>query len=528
MWGRQVVILVRVIVLALCVAISFSAGLTSRIAVSLMALCGLALVMSLPLPPRWIRISPLIEAALAAAVIASVPTLSDAPLLYLVVPALAAGLISGFVATLIASAVTAISFVVVRALTGATLTANDRTMLIQWIGLGILLGLVGSWGHAAAERAKSTNSSYAQANRLLTQLRDLARTLPIGFDEVAIAGSLLDGLQREFGATQAIVSTMTDGGRLTPLISAGADRAMWGAGTPEGGWAQAVESGEAVTSSTQLDDSPGHSLIVALRLGDRRLGVCAISRPNSAFTAEEIGAVTERVADACLQLDTGRLFSEVRALATVEERRRLAREIHDGIAQELAGMSFVVDDLSYRTTDLETRSELITLRHQLTQMISELRLSIFDLRTQVEPTIGLGTALGDHVRQVGAMAGLTVHLELNEDVRRLGIETETELLHIAQEAIANARRHAHARNLWVTLRTDPPQVLLRIADDGIGITDQTSDRFGLIIMAERAERIGAQMIISDREGGGTTVEVSVSSPTPDVERDSFEPLGRGN
>ena len=141
------------------------------------------------------------------------------------------------------------------------------------------------------------------------------------------------------------------------------------------------------------------------------------------------------------------LFGEIRSIATVEERRRLAREIHDGIAQELASLGYLMDDLTARArqaSDDGLEEELRGLRRELTRIISELRLSIFDLRSEVHADVGLGLALSDYVRAVGTGSGLTVHVILNEGASRLAVETETELMRIAQEAITNARRHAGA------------------------------------------------------------------------------------
>lgn len=508
-WGRGVVVLARVIVLALCVALAVSSGQAPELTVPLLALTGLAIVMSLPLPPAWARIAPIAEAALAAAVVGSTPGLPDALLLYLVVPPLAAGLLDGFVPALLASGMTAIALVGSRALSGALGTGNDRSAVIQWVGLGLLVGLVAAWGRWSTLRAVGSGDEYRQASKLLTELRDLARTLPTGFDEVGIAAGLLGDLRRAAGAEQGVVLTLTDSGRLAPLSELGADRAMWGAGAPSGQWQQAVEASSAITADGSLDGTAGHTALMPLRLGDRRVGVVAISRRDAAFAAAELSTVATLADDAALRLDTGRLFSDVRAWATVEERQRLSREIHDGIAQELAGVGFLVDNLAHRSNDVETREDLQQVRAELTRIVSELRLSIFDLRSQVGPSIGLGTALGDHVREVGAMAGLTVHLVLDEDVRRLPVESETELLRIAQEAIANARRHAQARNLWVTARVAPPSALVRVEDDGIGMGDARSDSFGIDIMRERAARIGATLTVRPRVGGGTVVEASL-------------------
>ena len=202
----------------------------------------------------------------------------------------------------------------------------------------------------------------------------------------------------------------------------------------------------------------------------------------------------------------------VRTLATAEERRRLAREIHDGIAQELASLGYVVDDLAARARFLpDLEEDLKGLRSELTRVISELRLSIFDLRSEVASTVGLGTAISDYVRQVGAGSEFTVHLVLDESPVRLPIDAETELLRIAQEAVTNVRKHSRASNLWVTCRIDPPSALLRVEDDGSGLGKPRADSFGLEVMRERAGRIGATLSVRDREEGGTAVEVLLGS-----------------
>jgi signal transduction histidine kinase len=129
----------------------------------------------------------------------------------------------------------------------------------------------------------------------------------------------------------------------------------------------------------------------------------------------------------------------------------------------------------------------------------------------VQTTVGLGTAISDYVRQVGAGSNFTVHLVPDEAPMRLPIDAETELLRIAQEAVTNARKHADAENLWVTCRVDPPTALLRVEDDGKGLGRPRNDSFGLEVMRERAARIGAQLSVSRREQGGTAVEVTLGS-----------------
>jgi signal transduction histidine kinase len=214
-----------------------------------------------------------------------------------------------------------------------------------------------------------------------------------------------------------------------------------------------------------------------------------------------------------LRLDTALVFDEIRTLATADERQRLAREIHDGIAQEVASLGYVVDDLAATADDPLLSGRLHQLRRELSRVVADLRLSIFDLRSDVSQTTGLGAALSDYVRQVGAKSHLTVHLTLEEAPYRLAPAVEAELLRIAQEAITNARKHASARNLWVHCWTDPPRAGLVVRDDGAGIRGRREDSFGIQIMRERAERIDATVEIRDSSPvspRGTVVDVKVA------------------
>ena len=214
------------------------------------------------------------------------------------------------------------------------------------------------------------------------------------------------------------------------------------------------------------------------------------------------------------------LFDEVRGVATAEERRRLAREIHDGIAQELSYLGYVVDGLTAdaKEHDEGLTDELRSLRREITRIVSELRLSIFDLRSEVDIHGGLGAALSEYVRSVGQQTEMTVHLSLDEAATRLPAETEAELLRIAQEAITNARKHAAATNLWVTLVVDPPSALLRVEDDGRGLGTGRHDSFGLSIMRERASRLRTNVEVAPREPRGTRVEVVLGGPTSSTTR----------
>jgi signal transduction histidine kinase len=512
--AEAIVVVVRLGVLALCGLLSLLTELDVP-KIDLLALAVIALLASIPLPSsRITKLRPLVEAAAAAAVIGSTTPLPDPLLPYLVIPPLAAGLLSGALASVSATLVSLLVLVALRRTSGELTTRPEVTVIAEWIGLGLATGLVGSWARSVSNRENQVNSTYVAAHRLLTRLRDVARALPTGLDEVALAQQVLSSMGEELSFDRAGLYGWAEGGVLMPLAYAGADHVEWHPSMQEGIWAKVWRSGQAVQQTgTFSDPARGHSAVLALRLGDRRVGLVGFERDGGPWSARQLAKAQVLTDDAALRIDTGQLFSEVRALATVEERRRLAREIHDGIAQEIASLGYVVDDLSARTTDPGQREDLSTLRSELTRIVSELRLSIFDLRSDVQPAAGLGAALTSYVRSVGTGSGLTVHLVLDESAFRLPIEAETELLRVAQEAITNARKHARARNLWVTCRVDPPRAFLRIADDGRGLGSPRADSYGLEIMRERSTRMGAALTVRNRVGGGTVVEVTLGATT---------------
>jgi signal transduction histidine kinase len=241
------------------------------------------------------------------------------------------------------------------------------------------------------------------------------------------------------------------------------------------------------------------------------VGLLAVERRGQPWGDDELIELSDAGNAEAVRLEAALLFDEVRSLATAEERQRLAREIHDGVAQEVASLGYLIDDINAHAPP-EVTSQLTGLRDEVSRIISELRFSIFDLRREIGPGASLTSVLADHARYVGATAGIAVHLELSESPARLRTAIESEILRIAQEAIANARRHSRARNLWITCLVDAPEIYLRVDDDGRGLLPPRDDSFGLSIMRERAERAGCQLSVTDRPGGGTSVEVH--RPTP--------------
>ncbi|MEO3747416.1 GAF domain-containing sensor histidine kinase [Plantactinospora sp. B5E13] len=403
---------------------------------------------------------------------------------------------------------------------------------VQWLILaGLGLSAAGTLQRILQARGESRPQPYAEATRLLTQLRSVARQLPgATLDPGGISEHLLEELRGVARADRAAVLSASGGGRLVVLAQVGVDRVDWETTLDaDSAIADAWASQQPQTANrSQARSHRGgevSSLVVPLVAGVRTVGLVALEADvANAYPSPVVAQVTALTGPAALRLEAALLFDEVRSLATNEERQRLAREIHDGVAQELVMVGYGIDNAMATLPDgaKETAEELRALRAEVTRVITELRLSLFELRSEVDRHGGLAAAIAEYARTVGASAGLRVHYTLDESTARLPAATEAELLRIAQEAITNARKHAGAANLWVTCAVDPPFAQIEVSDDGQGIADQRPDgRYGLAIMTERAERIRGRLEISPRHPSGTTVAVVLgTSPRRDNVRDS--------
>jgi signal transduction histidine kinase len=460
-----------------------------------------------------------VEAALIGLVIGVALPEGVVLLPYLVVLALIAGTQRGVVAV---TTVVLAETCTVGLLTGTVAVTPDPVGMYRalgpWLITGIIAGLMGSWLRETgrAPGGRSVDGAYESARRILGQLRSVTRNLSCGLDPVAIADELLEELRADLDADHAAVLVGSDGHRLSPLAFSSEearDLLVQGPGeaTAQRCWG---EVRPIVPDSAEPEGSEASRLpvvAVPLSLGARPVGV-VLARVATLPSAEALAASAGRLRERALQLETALAFDEIRSLATAEERRRLAREIHDGIAQEVASLGYLMDDLHAGATSRSQQDLAQFIRGELSRLVTELRLSIFDLRSEVNPTATLGSALSDYVRQVAARSNMAIHLTLDEGATRLRTETETELLRIAGEAIANARKHSGAENLWVTCTVQPPYTCLEISDDGRGLAAGREDSYGFHIMKERADRVNAQLDISAGPGAGTTVRVTIGEP----------------
>lgn len=201
--------------------------------------------------------------------------------------------------------------------------------------------------------------------------------------------------------------------------------------------------------------------------------------------------------------------------AVIDERARLSRELHDGLAQLVAFLLVRLDtvaDLVQADRRAEALVELERLRDLSDDLYVDVREAIAGLRSRVAER-GLASALRDYLDEFEERHGIEVALDVDPSVRVPDL-VGLHLFRIVQEALANVRKHAQARRVWVHLRPCPGGFALEIGDDGVGFdparsTPSTQRSFGLTGMAERAQALGGELRIESAPGSGTRVRVSV-------------------
>ncbi|MES1026256.1 PAS domain S-box protein [Gloeocapsa sp. BRSZ] len=207
---------------------------------------------------------------------------------------------------------------------------------------------------------------------------------------------------------------------------------------------------------------------------------------------------------------------QAEAASILEERNRMAREIHDTLAQAFTGILAQVGAANQvLTDDLEATQAHLNLIKELARTgLIEARRSVVALRPQLLEEGSLQSALHRLVAQIRAAAmDTTLYYEIEGAVYSLPTEVESNLLRIGQEALTNAIRHANADEIRVELVYDRDQVCLRVKDNGRGFgvgSIPSSEGFGLLGMSERAERIGAQLTIRSQPGQGTEMIVTIN------------------
>ena len=215
------------------------------------------------------------------------------------------------------------------------------------------------------------------------------------------------------------------------------------------------------------------------------------------------------------RLETERRESSRRALAAQEaERLRIARGLHDEVGQVLTGVLLQLDALAEAGPD-SRRRRVDETRYAVRQALEEVRRIAQELRPELLEHLGLVSALTELSRTFADQSGITVERRFAGDLPTLSPEAELAIYRVAQESLTNVARHGQASTVELSLEPGAASVVLRVIDNGRGITEAASQngRGGLRGMRERAVLVGGAFVVKPGRRGGVEVRLEVPAET---------------
>ncbi|WGX94711.1 sensor histidine kinase [Nocardioides sp. L-11A] len=462
-----------------------------------------------------LSLSPATEAAAIGVVCAL--GMIDAPVILaaLVVPPLYATAIAGVRTMLRTVLVELITVVALGLMWWENVSADQAVAIFTWTMAGLGLSLIAAVTFSS-DRVTDPLAPYRDAQEHLKQLNDLAGSLSSGLDVGALGGELLSQVSDDI-PNRALVLYVPRGDTLSPVAS-----------TVE------LEPADAIAVETLAGDvrlqapEAGHPVEIgegfAFRVSEQ--AIVAGLRPvgSDVGRALPLASVARDLADMAVKLDAALLFAQFRDAATADERNRLAREMHDGVAQDIASLGYIIDALAARPADEQQAQALGMLRERVSKVVAEVRQSVMNLRTSIGESESLGAAISNVARHLSEASGIPIRVRLDEQPTRLRPEVEAELFRIAQEAMNNAVKHARATSIDVRCQVYAPEAVITVTDDGVGLQTARSDSHGLKIMRERARLIGADLLVRDNASRGLTVTVALKIPRSTLTTEGASPI----
>jgi nitrate/nitrite-specific signal transduction histidine kinase len=257
--------------------------------------------------------------------------------------------------------------------------------------------------------------------------------------------------------------------------------------------------------------------------GDQRIGMLGLAvatRSSRRFEVAEVETLSALATQVGLAIEADRLRSELQALAIQGERERIAREMHDGLAQVLAYVntkSQAVEEMLAAGKPDEARRQLAELAKAARSVYVDVREAILSLAAPVQDR-GVAAALEEYAALYAESSKLAVRFHASVDAAQapLSAAAQAEVFSISREALTNVRKHARAHRVVIDLALTGPDLLLGIEDDGVGfeaellaVGPERWPHFGLAGMRERAESVGGHIAWHSRLGEGTRVELRV-------------------
>ena len=369
-----------------------------------------------------------------------------------------------------------------------------------------------------------------ERNRHLSLLNAVAAEASESLDLEEIASAVTRRIGRAFGAEVAGLAVVSeDEGELRLVAQAGPSlrsvRPDGSLGPYDCECRQALARGEPVIirdsaeqascTGALAENARQTCVSVPVRAKGSNVGAIFITRARSRpFRSDEVELLAALAAHVGPAIENAQLYSKTGAIAVLQERQRVAREVHDGLAQTLGYLNVqmgIVDHLLANSDLQRAQGELETMVRVTREAYGDLRQAIADLGTP--PSGGLRRTLREYLERFTLQSGIRCHFEGHRgSASMLSPSAEVQLVRIVQEALTNVKKHAPGAEVWLSVEARDKWVRVTIRDDGPGflpaaVTDD--GRFGLRTMKERAEGIGGQLKLDSSPGGGTCVEVTI-------------------
>ena len=245
-------------------------------------------------------------------------------------------------------------------------------------------------------------------------------------------------------------------------------------------------------------------------------GLCIAHTEPDRYSEHEAGLIQAIANQAAVAIENARLYEQAQALAVLQERQRLARELHDSVTQTLYSMSLMAE-ASRRLVSAGNvergAAYLARIVESAQQVLREMRLLVYELRPHILQRDGLAGALRHRLETVESRTGIETSLVV-EGSDLVPEHIETELYRIAQEALTNSLKHSGASAVSVRLHTTPEQITLTVSDNGRGFSPaavEDTGGLGLVSMRERTHRLGGSLDVLAQPDKG--VKVTVCIPT---------------
>ena len=416
-------------------------------------------------------------------------------------------------------------------------------LLQSWIGDVLEAGVVLFGALLFAEtifgRIERMQARLTRQNRELLGLHEAGLDVASEFGLDVVLQKVVDHATDLLGARYGALSVPKPTGGIEAFITSGISpeqRALIGA-PPVGHGLLAVvlDEGQRLRMPDLTRDQrsvgfpsnhpPMHSLLaVPVVSGGRVLGNLYVAEKHGGveFSDEDEVALVRYATQAALAIQNARLHRRVGDLAIAEERERIAREMHDSLAQVLGYVNTktqAVQELLRQGQTERASAHVGQLGEAARAAYADVREGILALRTSLGPGRGLLEALQEYLHLWREQSGIEAELSVQPvgaSLDRLPPAAELQLLRIVQEALANVRKHAGARHAVVRISVEPGAVETVISDDGAGfdparahLADDRSPRFGLSTMRERAESAGGTLEIVSMPGQGTRIAVRI-------------------